>query len=100
VYYSVINYVLVFLRTFNEAKACRKVLADTGSIRPYLSGVFTLLELFNLTCNYIGLVFRFIEQFLPQRLALEKLVLADQSQHIRETDVDMVVVTTGILCAA
>merc|ERR1719198_2192713 len=71
-YLAVVNYLLVFFRTFNEIKACRKVRATTGSIRPYLSGVFTLLELFNLTCNYIGLAFRIYEQFEPQRRYLEQ----------------------------
>lgn len=95
-----VNYILVFLRTFNEFNAGRKVLKDTGSIRPYLSGVFTLLELFNLTCNYIGLVFRIYEQVSSQRLALEGLVKTGETHLIQETAVDMIIAVAGIILTA
>jgi len=100
VYLGIVNYLLVFFRTFNEIKACIKVRRQTGSIRPYLSGVFTLLELFNLTCNYIGLVFRIYQQFEPQRVALEQQLWEGPVLSVSETSVDMIVVITGILLTA
>ena len=100
VYLTLVNYLLVFTRSFNEFNACRKVFADTGSVRPYFSGVFTLLELFNLTCNYIGLGFRVYEQLLPQRLRLQELMYENRPQDVLETDVDMIVVVTGIILTA
>jgi len=100
-YLGIINYVLVFLRSDSERRAMLKVVRETGSVRPYLSGVFTLLELFNLTCNYIGLIFRIYEQFfLPQRIELERLLHEGRPHEILETSVDMVVVVTGILLTA
>lgn len=99
-YLSLVNYILVFIRTFNELKAASKVLKDTGSLRPYFGGVFTLLELFNLTCNYVGLLFRIYEQFQPQRTELETLLLENRPQDVLETHVDMIVVIHGIMLTA
>ena len=99
-YMALVNFVLVLMRSLNEIKACRKVYSDTGSIRPYFSGVFTLLELFNLTCNYVGFGFRIYEQFLGQRINLEKLILEGRPQDIIETDVNMIAVIAGIIVTA
>ena len=99
-YMALVNFVLVLMRSLNEINACRKVYSDTGSIRPYFSGVFTLLELFNLTCNYVGFGFRIYEQFLGQRTNLESLILEGRPQDIIETDVNMIAVIAGIIVTA
>lgn len=99
-YLALFNGILVLLRTFNEVKAARKVFKDTGSWRPYFSGVFTLLELFNLTCNYVGFAFRFYEQYQPQRTELETLIYENRPQDVLETRVDLIVVISGIMLTA
>ena len=71
-----VNTWLVFSRTFNEAITAYGIFRKTGSLLPYLSGVYTELELFNLCMNYVGLGFRFVSMFLPNRVRLEALLEA------------------------
>lgn len=80
------NYVLVFSRTFNEIKACRFVTRKYGTAWAYFGGVFTILELFNLSCNYIGLGFRLYQMWCPERVQLEGLVRDDAAHTCLETD--------------
>jgi hypothetical protein len=98
---AVVNYLLVAMRTLNELKACRRVSREKGSILPYLGGVYTLLELFNLTCNYVGLGFRILQMASPQRVALERLIREHETHTAEiETAVESVVLYEGVVVTA
>jgi len=48
-------YLLVLIRTVNEVRAGRQVRQTYGSVMPYFTSIYTVLELFNLACNYTAL---------------------------------------------
>ena len=62
---TIVNVLLVLLRTFNEVRTARKLLRSTGSLRAYFGTVFTILEIFNLLCNYTNIALRIAYALLP-----------------------------------
>lgn len=96
-----VNTWLVFSRTFNEAITAYGIFRKTGSLLPYLSGVYTELELFNLCMNYVGLGFRFVSMFLPNRVRLEALLEAGtESAEQIETLGDSIALIEGVILTA
>ena len=81
---TMINYTMVVLRTVNEAAAARDVKRDRGSYLPYFGSIFTCLELFNLTCNYVGLALRFILTLYPGRNHFQNILHLGAEVNIME----------------
>lgn len=84
------NYALVFLRTRNELKAAYKLWKDRGTLRPYFTGVFNLLELTNLTLNYSVLSCRIIYAFWPYRNQFVEMVSTLSTSPHTEIDYESI----------
>jgi len=94
---SILNYILVLARTWGEFKAARKVTQKYGSVIHYFTSVYTLLELFNLGCNYSGLGLRIYNLLLPGRQKLLDHInrAVPVGVGVFDTDVQMLIRVQG-----
>ena len=61
---TLVNYILVCTRTYGEVRAAVRIKRKGRPLFwDYFGGIFTLLELFNLTCNYVGMALRLTFSF-------------------------------------
>ena len=96
-----VNTVLVLSRTYNELITAAGIVRKTGSILPYITGVFTQLEVFNLCMNYVGLAFRFVSMFMPNRVNLEAMIQQGvESGYDIETFGDSIALVEGCILTA
>jgi len=95
-----VNTGMVLLRTFNEVKTCISIFRKTRSCLAYFGGVYTILELFNLTCNYIGVVFRIYSILLNQRIGIEDLISNDNPEDVIETMGEPIALIEGVIVTA
>jgi len=89
---TVINYILVIARTVNEVKVC---LAMRSEGRPlfwdYFGGTFSLLEIFNLSCNYAGIILRGYYAYDPMTLTfLNDVVPAANNSNVAQQVGDVI----------
>ena len=83
-----------------QVKTCISIFRKTRSCLAYFGGVYTILELFNLTCNYIGVVFRIYSILLNQRIGIEDLISNDNPEDVIETMGEPIALIEGVIVTA